>query len=241
MPPSRGGGSKSGRTPSRPSGRAARVRLKTAKGRKKSSSRWLERQLNDPYVQDADRSGYRSRAAWKLAQLDDRFRFLGPRMRVLDLGAAPGGWTQVAVERTSGTGRVVAVDIVEIDPVPGAEFLQLDVREEDGAARLRAALGGPVDVVLSDMAASSTGHRGTDRMRGEALAEAAHVFAREVLVPGGALVLKVFQSGGEAELTAALKRDFERVRTFKPPASRSDSAEAYVVATGFRAAVEPDG
>ncbi len=213
-----------------------RVRLKTAKGRKKSSSRWLDRQLNDPYVTEAARAGYRSRAAWKLAQIDDKFDLLKPDARVVDLGAAPGGWTQVAVQRTGRSGYVVAVDIVEMESVPGAEFLQLDMRDEDGVAALKEFLVDPVDVLLSDMAGSATGHRGTDRMRAEALCEVAHELARDLLTQGGALVVKAFHGGGEADLMNAMKKDFTRVGTFKPDASRADSAETYIVATGFRRA-----
>ena len=241
----RGGGRGARRRPSAV-GRRASVRLKTAKGRKKSSTRWLQRQLNDPYVAEAERSGYRSRAAWKLIQLDDRFGFLARGRRVLDLGAAPGGWTQVAAERvgagdTGGAGRVVAVDTAEMEPVSGAEILTLDVFEAavfetDGAAPFAAVVGGAFDVVLSDMAAPATGHRGTDQLRSLALSEAAHALAREVLAAGGTLVLKAFHGGGDAALMAALKRDFARVRTAKPPASRAESAEVYIVANGFRGA-----
>ncbi len=230
----RGSGTKSGATPSRPSGRGMQVNLKTAKGRKKSSSRWLQRQLNDPYVTEAARSGYRSRAAWKLAQIDDKFNILKPDTRVVDLGASPGGWTQVAVQRTGRSGIVVGVDIVEMESVPGAEILQLDMCEEAGAAALKKFLGDPVDVLLSDMAGSATGHRGTDRMRAEAFCEAAHELARELLAPGGVLVVKAFHGGGESDLMNAMKKDFTKVRTFKPDASRADSAETYIVAAGFR-------
>ncbi len=219
---------------SRPSGRALKVKVRTAKGRKKSSTRWLQRQLNDPYVIEAGRHGYRSRAAWKLAQLDDRFGFLSPGARVLDLGAAPGGWTQVALERVGRRGHVLAVDSAEMEPLEGADSLILDIQTPDAGPRIAEALGGPVDVLLSDMASPSTGHRGTDRVRAEALCEAAHDLARELLAPGGVLVLKAFHGGGEATLMTALKHDFARVRTVKPPASRADSAETYIVATGFR-------
>ncbi len=232
MPPSKGAGNSG--TPSRPSGRGMRVKLKTAKGRKKSSARWLERQLNDTYVTEAARSGYRSRAAWKLAQIDDKFHILKPNARVVDLGAAPGGWTQVAVQRIGRSGHVVAVDIVEMESVPGAEILQLDMREEDGVAALKEFLADPVDVLLSDMAASATGHRGTDRMRAEALCEVAHELACELLTPGGVLVVKAFHGGGESDLMNAMKKNFARVRTFKPDASRADSAETYIVAAGYR-------
>jgi 23S rRNA (uridine2552-2'-O)-methyltransferase len=197
----------------------------------------LERQLNDPYVAEAKRAGYRSRAAFKLIQLDDRFRLLKPGACVVDLGAAPGGWTQVAADRTKaaeGRGRVVAVDIVEMEPVPGATLLRLDFLGEDAPIEVLAALAGPADLVLSDMAAPATGHPKTDHLRVMALAEAAHALARDALKPGGALVAKVLRGGAERELLAQLRRDFTEVRHVKPPASRADSAEIYVVATGFR-------
>lgn len=216
--------------------RQATVRVKTAKRRSSSSTRWLQRQLNDPYVAEAQRRGYRSRAAFKLVGIDDKFRILRPGGVVVDLGCAPGGWTQVAVERTgAGRGLVVGIDLQEVAPVPGAVLLAGDFMAEDASARLREALGGrAVDVVLSDMAASATGHSRTDHLRIVALAEAAYAFAREVLAPGGVFVAKVFAGGTEAELLAALKRDFARVAHFKPPASRKESAETYVVAAGFR-------
>ena len=211
-------------------------RVRTAKGRKPSSTRWLERQLNDPYVAEAKRAGYRSRAAFKLVGLDDRLKLLKPGMTVVDLGAAPGGWTQVAVERVGAPekGRVVAVDTNEFDPVAGAEIAQLDLREAGAVEALRALLGGKADVVLSDMGAPATGHRATDHLRSMALCEAAFDAAREVLKPGGALVVKVLQGGAESELLTKLKRSFAHVRHVKPPASRADSSETYVVATGFR-------
>lgn len=228
-------------------GRGARARgrrlstsVRTAKGRKGSSTRWLRRQLNDPYVVEAARLGLRSRAAFKLIQIDDRIHVLRPGARVVELGAAPGGWTQVAVERVKAKtgegkakGKVVAMDIAAMDPVPGAIVLQHDFYSPDAAAAIREALGGRADVVLSDMAPNATGHAGTDYLRILALAEAAHEFARSVLVPGGAFVAKVFQGGGERDLIAALRRDFAEVRRVKPPASRAESAEFYVVATGF--------
>jgi 23S rRNA (uridine2552-2'-O)-methyltransferase len=232
-----GGGSRrrGGRAPT--TGRAPAVRIKTAGRRKASSTQWLERQLNDPYVAEAKRLGYRSRAAFKLQQLDDRFHFLKPGARVVDLGAAPGGWTQVAADRVkaeSGRGRVVGIDLLAVDPVPGATLLFGDFLAEEAPGRLREALGGPADVVLSDMAAPATGHAATDHVRILALAEAAHEFARAVLAPGGAFIAKLFQGGAERTLLEALKRDFTSVRHAKPPASRSDSAEIYVVALGFR-------
>jgi 23S rRNA (uridine2552-2'-O)-methyltransferase len=211
--------------------RGAAVRVKTAKRRKPSSTRWLRRQLNDPYVEEARRQGWRGRAAFKLMEIDDKHRLLRPGARVLDLGAAPGGWTQVAVERG---GRVVALDMVEMDPVPGAEVLVLDIYDEDALLRITAALGGKADVVLSDMSPATTGHAGTDHLRIVGLVEAAAQVARATLAPGGAFVAKVFSGGTEAVLLATLKRLFARVRHVKPPASRSESAEFYVVATGFR-------
>jgi 23S rRNA (uridine2552-2'-O)-methyltransferase len=213
--------------------RGAAVRLATAKGRKPASARWLKRQLADPYVAAARRLGYRSRAAFKLIELDDRFRLIRPGARVVDLGAAPGGWTQVAVERGKG-GRVVGVDLAEMDPVPGATLLRLDFLAEGADDAIRAALGGPADLVVCDMAAPATGHRQTDHLRVMALAEAAYAFACEVLAPGGGFVTKVLQGGAERALLAALKRDFASVRHAKPEASRKESPELYVVATGFR-------
>lgn len=218
-------------------GRNLSVRVKTARGRKASSTRWLNRQLNDPYVHEAQKQGMRSRAAFKLIQLDEKYGLLRKGQRVVDLGAAPGGWTQVAVDRVrpgESGGEVIAVDIQEMDPVAGAETLRLDIRDADAPARLRAAVGGPADVVLSDMAAPVTGHRATDHLRTLALCEEAHALARETLAPGGAFVVKAFAGGAQAELTNAIKRDFAKVHTVKPDASRSESPETYIVATGFR-------
>jgi 23S rRNA (uridine2552-2'-O)-methyltransferase len=209
------------------------VRVETAAGRKLSSTRWLARQLNDPYVSEARRLGYRSRAAFKLIQLDDRFRLLRPGATVVDLGAAPGGWTQVALARAKG-GRVVGIDIQPMAPIAGAVLMELDFLAADAAARLESTLDGQADLVLSDMAAPATGHRPTDHRRIMALAEAAYAFAAEVLAPGGSFVAKVLQGGTERELLAALKLDFAAVRHAKPPASRAESAEVYVVATGYR-------
>jgi len=214
--------------------RGTRVKVETAKRRTASSTRWLERQLNDPYVAEAKARGLRSRAAFKLLQLDEKFHFLKRGQRVVDLGAAPGGWTQVAVERVGPQGRVVGIDLLPMDPVPGAVLLTLDFLDPDAPARLRAALEGPADLVLSDMAAPTTGHAQTDHLRIIALAEAAHAFAAEVLAPDGAFVCKLFQGGATQGLLQALKRDFAAVRHVKPPASRADSAEIYLVATGFR-------
>ncbi len=214
--------------------RAARVRVKSAKGRKLSSKLWLERQLNDPYVVEAKRLGYRSRAAFKLAEIDDKSKFLKPGGRVVDLGAAPGGWVQVALQRVGAKGRVVGIDLQEIEPIPGSELLVGDFLDEDAPDRLRALLNGPADVVLSDMAASSSGHAPTDHLRIMGLAEAALEFALEVLAPGGAFVAKVLQGGSERALLETMRRNFTKVTHVKPPSSRKDSAELYVVATGFR-------
>jgi 23S rRNA (uridine2552-2'-O)-methyltransferase len=208
-----------------------------SKGRTASQQRWLQRQANDPYVQAAQRAGWRSRAAFKLIELDDRHRLLRPGARVVDLGAAPGGWTQVAARRIgadSGKGRLVAVDVLEMAPVPGAVVLQADFLADDAPARVQAALAGPADVVLSDMAGSATGHRETDHLRQINLVEAALGFALEVLRPGGAFVSKVVQGGGERDLLAAIARHFTAVKRVKPPSSRQESAEFYVVATGFK-------
>ncbi len=219
-------------------GRQTVIRVKTAKRRSAASTQWLARQLNDPYVGEAKRQGYRSRAAFKLLQLDDRFHLLRPGSRVVDLGCAPGGWTQVSVERIKpGEGRhgiVVGIDILPMDPVPGATVIELDFLAAGAPGRLKELLAGPADVVLSDMAAPTTGHGSTDHIRIIALAEAAYDFAREVLAPGGSFLCKVFQGGAEGDLLAALKRDFKTVRHAKPPASRAESAEVYVVASGFR-------
>ncbi|MEO1331419.1 MAG: RlmE family RNA methyltransferase [Pseudomonadota bacterium] len=224
-------------------GRSLKTRVKTAKGRKLSSTLWLQRQLNDPYVALAQREGRRSRAAYKLLELDDRLCFLKPGLRVLDLGAAPGGWTQVAVERANALGdpgraqgKVVGVDILEMEPIAGAELMQLDFLADDAEERVRAAIDGTADVVLSDMAAPATGHKQTDHLRIVALCETAAHFAAQVLTPGGVFVAKVLQGGAEGGLLNDLKRDFAKVAHLKPPASRKDSAEMYVIASGFRAA-----
>jgi 23S rRNA (uridine2552-2'-O)-methyltransferase len=217
-------------------GRNLKVRVKSG-GRTQASRRWLERQLNDPYVARAKREGFRSRAAYKLAEIDDKHRFLKAGGKVVDLGAAPGGWAQVAAKRVragEGGGHVVAIDLLDIDPIPGVDFVQLDFMDEDAPDRLKTMLGGPADVVLSDMAANATGHRQTDHLKIMGLAEAAAEFAREVLKPGGMFLAKVLQGGTEGQLLASLKRDFASVKHVKPAASRSDSAELYVLATGFR-------
>jgi 23S rRNA (uridine2552-2'-O)-methyltransferase len=216
--------------------RALKVRVKSARGRSVSSRQWLERQLNDPYVARAKREGFRSRAAFKLMEIDDKHRFLRPGLRVVDLGAAPGGWSQVAAKRVGAPdkGRVVAIDLLPVDPIPGVESMQLDFLDAAAPERLQAALAGGADVVLSDMAANATGHRATDHLKIMGLVEAAAAFARAVLNPGGTFLAKVLQGGTEAMLLADLKRDFASVKHVKPAASRSDSAELYVLATGFR-------
>jgi 23S rRNA (uridine2552-2'-O)-methyltransferase len=223
---------------SKDSGRALKVRVKSGRGRTLSSKLWLERQLNDPYVARAKREGFRSRAVYKLAEIDDKFHFLKPAGKVVDLGAAPGGWSQLVAKRVGaaqGKGRVVAIDILKMEAVPGVDFLELDFLDENAPQILRDILGGQADVVLSDMAANATGHRQTDHLKIMALVEVAAEFAAEVLKPGGAFVAKVLQGGTEASLLASLKRDFASVKHIKPAASRADSAELYLVATGFRA------
>jgi len=212
----------------------SRVRVRSTRGRKASSQRWLERQLNDPYVAQARAKGYRSRAAFKLLELDAKFRFLRKGARVLDLGAAPGGWTQIAVAKAGENGRVVAADILPMEPVEGAIIFEADLLDEDTSEMLKAALGGPADVVLSDMAAPTTGHRQTDHIRTVALFEAALDVAEGVLKPGGAFVGKVFQGGATGELLQRIKKRFKDVKHVKPPASRAESVELYVVATGFK-------
>jgi len=217
-----------------PGGRALSARLRTAKGRSAQSQRWLERQLNDPYVQAAKAAGWRSRAAFKLIELDAKSGLLKPGGRVVDLGCAPGGWTQVAVRNVGDRGRVVGLDLLPVDPVPGATILQGDFQDPAAERAVEAALGGQADLVLSDMAPNTTGHAATDHLRIMALAELALDFALRVLAPGGAFVAKVFQGGSEKAFLETLKRRFAQVRHVKPPASRKDSAELYVVATGFR-------
>ncbi|HTQ12301.1 MAG TPA: RlmE family RNA methyltransferase [Rhizomicrobium sp.] len=213
---------------------AARVRVKSVRGRKDSSRRWLERQLNDPYVRAAKAGGYRSRAAFKLIELDRKFRFLKKGARILDLGAAPGGWTQVAVARAGEAGRVVAADILPMEPIAGALIFQADLLDPGTLAQLKAALGAEADVVLTDMAAPTTGHRATDHLRTTALFEAALDAAQDLLRPGGTFVGKVFQGGAAGALLARVKKSFAEVRHVKPPASRAESVELYLVATGFR-------
>jgi 23S rRNA (uridine2552-2'-O)-methyltransferase len=214
------------------------VRLKNARSRTASSQRWLERQLNDPYVAAAKRAGYRSRAAYKLIEIDDKYRFLKPGSRVVDLGAAPGGWSQIAAQRTQsieGRGQVIAIDILDMEPLAGVESATLDFMDESADAYLKGKLrDGAADVVFSDMAAPTVGHTNTDHLRIMMLAEAAGHFACDVLAPGGAFLCKVFQGGTERDLLDLLKQRFTTVRHVKPPASRSDSAELYVLATGFK-------
>jgi 23S rRNA (uridine2552-2'-O)-methyltransferase len=214
------------------------VKLKTAKGRKTASTRWLQRQLNDPYVGEAKKRGYRSRAAFKLIEIDDKQHILKPGMKLVDLGAAPGGWSQIAAERVGageGRGQVLAVDLSEIEPLAGVEVLRLDVTEAGAASRIRDALNGArADVVLSDMASPATGHRATDHVRVVALVETALDLAEDVLAPGGTFLAKVFQGGAGQELVARLKRSFAKVSHVKPKASRAESPEIYVLATGFR-------
>jgi 23S rRNA (uridine2552-2'-O)-methyltransferase len=211
-----------------------RVRVTGAGGRKLSSQRWLERQLNDPYVRAARQEGWRSRAAFKLIELDSKFHFLKKGARVLDLGAAPGGWTQVAARRIGPAGKIVAADILEMEPLAGTTVLQCDLLDPGTPERLKAALGGPADVVLTDMAAPTTGHRATDHLRTVALFEAALDVAQDVLRPGGTFVGKIFQGGAGGELLARVKSLFRTVRHVKPPASRKESVELYLVAEGFR-------
>jgi 23S rRNA (uridine2552-2'-O)-methyltransferase len=211
-----------------------KVRVKTAKKRTISSTLWLQRQLNDPYVVQAKKDGWRSRAAYKLIEMDERYHLLKPGQKIVDLGAAPGGWSQVAIKKVGAKGRVVGIDLLDIDPIPGVEFEVMDFLEDDAPERLKATLGGLADGVLSDMAANTTGHKKTDHLRIVALAELAIHFATEVLAPGGFFMAKVFQGGTENALLDILKRGFKTVRHVKPEASRAGSAELYVLATGFK-------
>ena len=218
-------------------GRLLHTKVKSARGRKYSSKLWLERQLNDPYVVEARTRGFRSRAAFKLIQLDDRYKLLKPGDTVVDLGAAPGGWTQIAVDRVGsakGKGQVLAVDILEMEEMTGAKVMQLDFTEDDADVKVKNELGGPVNAVISDMAAPTTGHRQTDHLRIVYMCELALHFAIDVLAPGGCFIAKVLKGGTENELLDQLKKNFAVVRHAKPEASRADSREAYVVATGFR-------
>ncbi|MBB5750974.1 RlmE family RNA methyltransferase [Prosthecomicrobium pneumaticum] len=220
-----------------PGGRGLTVKVKTARGRTASSQRWLERQLNDPYVARAKREGYRSRAAYKLMEIDEKHHLLKPGQRVVDLGAAPGGWSQLAAAITRSTDEhptVVAIDYLEMDPVPGVHLFQKDFLDEDAPRLLEEALGGPADLVLSDMAAPTTGHRQTDHLRTIHLCEVAAAFALDVLKPGGSFLAKVFRGGAENELLATLKRHFASVHHIKPPSSRADSVELFLLAKGFK-------
>ncbi len=222
--------------------RDLKVKVKTARGRKLSSTRWLQRQLNDPYVKRAQSEGYRGRAAFKILELDDKYRFLVPGARVIDLGCAPGGWCQVAVKRVNALGEksgkkigtVLGIDLQEVEPIAGAEIYQLDFMDDGADDKVKDWLGGKADVVMSDMAASSSGHKQTDHLRIMSLCETAAYFAFDVLEPGGTFVAKVLAGGAEGDLQKILKQKFEKVANVKPPASRSDSSEKFVVATGFR-------
>lgn len=214
--------------------KALTVRVKTAKYKKASSNRWLERQLNDPYVAESKRLGYRSRAAFKLIQLDEKYKFLGKGKTIVDLGCAPGGWTQIAVERNKGTGQVVGIDILETIPIAGATLICQDFTSDDAPDKLKALLNGPADIVMSDMAANTTGHQQTDHLRTIGLVEAAYEFAKEVLSEGGIFIAKVFQGGAEGNLLNDMKRNFTKVSHYKPDASRQGSPETYVVAQGFK-------
>jgi len=221
----------------REGGRSLKTRVKTARKRSLSSTLWLERQLNDPYVARAKREGYRSRAAYKLIEMDDRYHLLKPGGRIVDLGAAPGGWSQIAAARVKakdGKGKVIAVDLLDMEPIAGVEFAVKDFNDPDAPEFIKNMLGGEADGVMSDMAANATGHKATDHLRIVALAELAADFAGDVLAEGGFFVAKVLQGGTEGQLLARLKRDFATVRHVKPAASRADSAELYVLATGFR-------
>ena len=220
-------------------GRDLTVRVKTARGRKSSSTKWLQRQLNDPYVAAAQRIGLRSRAAFKLEDLDTKFKFLKPNLRVVELGAAPGSWTQILVsrlgtEKLNTKSKIVAIDLQEMAPVPGAEILQLDFMDVDAPKIIKKALGGQADAVLSDMAPKITGHANTDHIRIMGLAETAYEFAKEVLAPGGCFISKVFQGGTEKTLLNDMKLSFGTVRHSKPPSSRAESAEMFVVAQNYR-------
>jgi 23S rRNA (uridine2552-2'-O)-methyltransferase len=237
MSADKAGGKGAGGSSGHEGGRSLKVRVKSAGKRTMSSKLWLERQLNDPYVAAAKREGWRSRAVYKIIELDERFHMFKPGQKILDLGAAPGGWAQYAARKVGsadGRGRVIGIDLLDIEPIAGVEFTVMDFLAPDAPDRLREMLGGDADGVMSDMAANTTGHKKTDHLRIVHLAELAAEFAREVLAPGGFFVAKVFQGGAEGDLLAALKRDYALVRHVKPKASRADSAELYVLATGFR-------
>ncbi len=219
--------------PKKPTGeRSLSQRVKTAKGRAISSTIWLQRHLNDPYVQKAQLDGYRARSAYKIAELDDKYKLLGPGMKIVDLGAAPGGWAQVAIER--GATRVIGIDILPMEPLAGAEFIEMDFNDNEAPARLKELLDGQADVVLSDLAPNTIGHKATDHLRQVAIVELAIHFAIEVLKPGGAFVAKVFQGGTQHELLALLKQNFKTIKHVKPPSSRKGSSEWFVVAQGFK-------
>lgn len=222
--------------------RDLRIKVKKPAKRSHSSQLWLERQLNDPYVKRAREMGYRSRAAFKLAEMDERYKFLKPGQKLLDLGCAPGGWCQVAgakIGLENGKGRIVGIDLLPVDPIPHVELIELDFMSDEAPALLTEKLGGKADGVMSDMAGNTTGHKKTDHLRIIGLAEAALEFANNVLAPGGFFLAKLFQGGDTAGLLAELKRDFAQVRNIKPAASRADSSELYVLATGFRRKAEP--
>ncbi len=229
-------------SPRGPDARPLKVRVKSSRGRTTSQQKWLQRQLNDPYVARAKREGFRSRAAFKLIEIDEKLHLLRRGMRVVDLGAAPGGWSQVAAKKigvSEGNGKIVAIDLLEMDPVTGVTFAQMDFLDPKAPEQLLAMLDGQADVVLSDMAANATGHKKTDHLKIVALVELAAEFARQVLAPGGSFIAKVIQGGTEGSLLADLKRDYSTVRHLKPAASRADSAELYLVATGFRGQAGP--
>lgn len=225
-----GGKKKTGGTPTR----QLHTRLKTGRGRTTSSARWLERQLNDPYVAEANRLGYRSRAAFKLAEIDEKHHLLKKGATVIDLGAAPGGWSQIAAAKVGSSGKIIGIDLQEIEPIPGVHFEVMDFLEEDAPARLRAMVGGGADLVMSDMAASASGHKATDHIKIMALCEIALEFAVQILNPGGHFIAKVLKGGAENDLLQSMRANFTKVQHAKPNASRKDSAEAYVVATGFK-------
>ena len=235
-------GKAGGSSGDRAGGRSLKIRVKTARKRTLSSTLWLQRQLNDPYVALAKREGLRSRAAFKLTEIDEKYGLLKPGQRIVDLGAAPGGWSQVAALRTAaeaGRGEIVAIDLLEMEELPGVTFAQMDFLDPDAPQRVRAMLHGPADAVISDMAANATGHRKTDHLKIVGLVELALAFAVEVLKPGGFFLAKVLQGGTEGSLLATMKRDFALVRHVKPQASRADSSELYVLATGFRGNASP--
>ncbi len=206
-------------------------KVKTAKGRKGSSTRWLQRQLNDPYIDEAEKAGYRSRAAFKIKEIDEKLKLFKKGMKVLDLGAAPGGWCQIAAEKGC---EIIAMDLLEMDEIPGVDFIQMDFMDDDAPEKLKAMLGGQADIVLSDLAPNTTGHKQTDHIRIMVVVEAAYDFALEVLKPDGVFVAKVLQGGTQNELLGRMKKDFKKVQHIKPPASRKESSEQYVVASGFR-------